>query len=317
MRKTLTAVLVLVLVAPGFLIAQGYKGKGKVKGVVLDESGNPLEGVRIKLYCKRGASGFETTTDREGEWRAFYIRGGPWDLEFEKPGFIPKKLSVHISEAGRNPDIEVRLRKAEGLMVTEELKEGLLKGNHLFDEGKYQEALEAYQALIEKFPEAYILYKNIGNCYFQMEDYARAEESYKKILEKDPDDHEAKLYIGNTYANRGENAKALEWYNQIDFEDISDPLVLYNIGSRFYQQSAYQEALRYFQRAVEIKEDFVDGLYQLGLVNLTLGNNERAIEVFTRYLEHDTESERADQVRKFIAFLKKKQFGKLVNLDHS
>ena len=126
------------------------------------------------------------------------------------------------------------------------------------------------------------------------------------VLEKEPDDHEAMLGIGNTYANRDQDGKALEWYDKIDFEKISDPMVLYNIGSNFYTQGQHQEALKYYRKAVEIRNDFQDALYQLGLVNLTLGNNQEAIEAFTSYLKHDSESERADQVRNFIEFLKKK-----------
>jgi tetratricopeptide (TPR) repeat protein len=56
---------------------------------------------------------------------------------------------------------------------------------------------------------------------------------------------------------------------------------------------------------VELKGDFQDALYQLGLVNLTLGNNQEAIDIFQEYLKYDSESARADQVRNFIEFLKK------------
>lgn len=52
--------------------------------------------------------------------------------------------------------------------------------------------------------------------------------------------------------------------------------------------------------------DFQDALYYLGLVNLTLGNNQEAVDVFHEYLKYDKESDRAGQVRNFIEFLKKK-----------
>ncbi len=296
----------LVLMAQAFVYSQGYKGKGRVRGMVTDQEGNPLEGVTVKLYCVRGASGFEVTTDSEGIWRANYIRNGPYDIDFEKIGYMSKKINVNINEFGKNPDIEVTLQKIEGLVVTEEIKEELKRGNDLYDEEKYQEAIKAYQTVIEKFPETYVLYRNIGNCYFQMENYEKAEEFYMRVLEKEPDDTESIMGIGNTYANRGQNEKALEWYNKIAFEKITDPMVLYNIGSNFYTQGQHQEALKYYRKAVERKADFLDALYQLGLVNLTLGNNQEAIDVFQEYLKYESESGRADQVRNFIEFLKKK-----------
>ncbi len=303
------AVLSLVLMALAgqtFVFGQGYRGQGRVKGIVTDQDGNPIEGVTVKLYCERGASGFEVKTDADGEWRAMYIRGGPWDIDFEKAGYMPKKIGVNLREFDKNPDIEIQLQKIEGLVVTDDLKEELEKGNDLFDQGKYDEAILAYQTIVEKFPEAYILYRNIGNCYFQMEKYDLAEEYYLKVLEKEPNDTESILGVGNTYANRAQNEKALDWYSKIEFEKISDPMVLYNIGSNFYTQGQHQEALRYFKKAVELKSDFVDAIYQLGLVNLTLGNNQDAIDAFEEYLKYDNDSGRADQVRNFIEFLKKK-----------
>ncbi len=309
MKKTsflFILLMVWVLLSSSFSYGQGYKGKGKVKGVVTDLDGNPLERVKIKLYCQRGASGFDVTTNTDGEWKAFYIRGGPWNIDFEKPGYLPKKINIEISEFGRNPDIEIQLQKVKGLAITEELKEELQEGNALYDGGKYDEAIQAYQTIIEKFPDINILFRNIGNCYFQLEKYDLAEEYYLKVLDKNPDDHGAILGIGNTYANRGKNDKALEWYNKIEFQKIQDPLILYNIGSNFYTQGQHQTALKYYQKAVELKSDFLDALYQLGLVNLSLENNQEAIDAFQEYLKHDSETGRADQVRTFIEFIKKK-----------
>jgi tetratricopeptide (TPR) repeat protein len=306
MKKIVFLSLIFFLLGCSFGYSQGYKGKGRVKGVVTDLDGNPIEGVTVKLYCVRGASGFEVTTDEDGEWRANYIRNGPYDIDFVKPGYMPKKINVNINEYGRNPDIEITMEKVEGLVVTDDLKEELQKGNDFFDQGKYEEAIRSYQTIIEKTPEAYILYRNIGNCHFQMEEYQKAEEFYQKVLEKEPEDMESILGIGNTYANRGQNEKALEWYAKIAFEEISDPMVLYNIGSNLYSQGQHQEALKYYRKAVELKSDFQDALYYLGLVNLTVGNNQEAIDAFQEYLKYDEESGRAEQVRNFIAFLKKK-----------
>ena len=306
MKKTAFVLPVLVVLVFSFAFSQGYKGKGKIKGTVIDQDGNPVEGVTIKFYCQRAASGFEVTTDAKGKWRAFYIRGGPYDIDLEKSGFMPKHISRNISEYNKNPDMEITITRIEGMVLTEQLRKELQSGDTLYDEEKYEEAIQVYNSIVEKFPEAHILYRNIGNCYFRMEDYEKAEEFYLKVLEKEPDDHEALLGIGNTYANRDQNDKALEWYNKIDFEKISDHMVLYNIGSNFYQQGKHQEALKYYRKAVQLKGDFLDALYQLGLVNLTLGNNQEAIDVFDEYLKNDSDSGRADQVRNFVAFLKKK-----------
>ena len=299
-RKAAFAVLLVFLLA-GVGLAQGYKGQGRFSGIVRDSEGNPLEGVKVKLFCVRGQSGFETETDK-----ANYVRGGPWDIDFEKPGYTPKKITAQINEFGKNRPIEIRMEKIEGLAITDAIKEELVKGNALFDEGKYEEAIAAYEVILTASPEAYIVYKNIGNCYFQMQRYVEAEAAYQKILEKDPQNAEAMLLIGNCYANRGEADKAMEWYSQIEFEKITDPMVLFNIGSTFYKQSKLDLALKYYKRSVEIQPDFLDGIYELGLVHLAMNNSEEAIAVFESYLKFDSDSARAGQVKGFLEFLRKK-----------
>lgn len=306
MKKAATLVLVWLTLIHGVL-AQGYKGQGRLTGLVIDQDGKPLAGVRVKLFSLKGQSGFETTTDEKGEWKAIYIRGGTWHLDFEKPGYLPKRLSAEVKEFDRNKPIEIRLEKMEGLVITDELKAALKEGNALYEAQKYEEAIAAYRKIIEANPEANVIYQNIGNCYFQLQNYDLAEENYRKILDKDPQNADAIILIGNCYANRGDDARAMEWYNKIELEKINDEIVLYNIGTNFYKQSKLDQALRYYSRAVALKPDFLDALYQLGLTHLARNSYPEAIEAFESYLKQDATSERANQVRSFLDFLRKKE----------
>jgi tetratricopeptide (TPR) repeat protein len=305
--KKAAIIFVLILVMIIFVFSQTYKGKGRITGLILDETGNPIEGVKVKLFSLRGKSGFEVETDAEGKWIASWLRGGSWNIDFEKAGYLRKSISIHVVEYGKKPPpIEIRLKAIEGFLITDELKAALKEGNGLFAEGKYQEAIAVYNKLIEDFPDAYIINNNIGNAYFQMENYDEAEKYYLKVLEQDPENNDSKLFIGNCCTNRGQDDKALEWYNKIEFEKINDATVLYNIGTKYYNLAKYQEALKYYKRSVEIKNDFLDGIYQLGLVHLSLGNYKDSIAVFTEYKKYDSESDRATQVNSFIEFLKTK-----------
>ena len=305
MKKLITLSLVFILIGT-IASAQNYKGKGRVLGYVYDEEENPIEGVKVKLFCQLAKDGFEVYTDATGKWVAAWIRGGAWDLDFEKAGFEPKRISAEFFQYQRNPDMSLTLKKLEGLVLTEELKQALTEGNNLFAEGKYQEAITSYENILNKFPDTYIINKNIGNAYFQMENYDKAEEAYQKVLEMDAESNEIKMLIGNCYANRGESEKALEWYGKISFEEIKDPVVLYNIGTNYYNLGKIEDALKYYKRSVEIKEDFEDGLYQLGLAYLALTRYKESLEVFEKYLKYDNESGRSDQVKSFIDFLKTK-----------
>jgi tetratricopeptide (TPR) repeat protein len=302
--KKISYLLLICLILSFTALAQDYKGKGRVKGLVTDEQGNPIEGVKVKLFSVKASQAFTIETDEDGVWHGNWIRNGTWNVDFEKLGYAPKKISMQISEFKKNPDIEVALKKVEGLIISKELEEKLIKGNELFDQENYDEAIAVFAEMLAENPDAYIVNQNIGNCYFQQEKYEQAAQYYKKILEKDADNTNALLSIGNSFANMGENETAMEWYVKVGFEKLDDPTVLYNIGTSLFNMAKYDEALKYYERSVEIQADFLDGIYQLGLVYLTTGNNDSAIIQFEKYLEFDSESGRAEQVQGFLDYLK-------------
>ncbi len=286
--------------------SQGWRGQGRLTGVVLNQDGHPIEGVRVKLFSLRGQSGFELFTDAKGEWRANYIRGGSWNIDFEKSGYAPKRITTNIQEVTNNPPLKIVLQKIEGLAMADEIRRELSEGNRLFEEKKFEEAVAIYEKLLAENPEIYVLNKNIGNAYFELEKYDLAEQYYRKILEKEPGNPECLLLIGNCYANRGQIEEANRWYEQIAFDKLTDPTVLFNLGSQFYSQSKFEEALRYYRRAIEIQPDFLDAIYQLGLTYIALGRFPEARETFENYLHYDHQSARAAQVKEFIEYLKKK-----------
>lgn len=305
MNKT-SVLIIMVFALFLFSYAQDYKGKGRQIGYVFDEQGAPLEGVAVKLFSLKVQRGFEVSTDKDGKWVAFGIIGGSWNVDFEKFGFMPRNIAIQINEWKRDPETKINLKRAEGLILTDELKEMLNKGNELLDGRKYDEAAAAFRAILEKFSDAYLINKNIGNCYFALEKYEEAEAFYLKILEKDPRNFDAMLLIGNCYASRGQTDKAMEWYGKIEFDKINDPIVLYNVGTNYYNSSRFEEALKFYKRATELQADFADGLYQLGLTYLTIGSYPDSIATFEGYLKVDPDSARAGQVKGFLEFLKKK-----------
>src|SRR4030043_1351566 len=184
MRKSTLGFLTIILLA-GFVFSQDWTGQGRQIGYVTDEEGKPIQGVKVKLFFVKTQTGLETETDADGKWVAIGIKGGTWYIDFELPGYLTKKIVTQVKDyRAQNPQIEVKLARATGLTVTEEVKEDFLKGNQLFEEGKYGEAIGVYEAILVKFPDAYVIHLNIGNSYFQLEKYDEAEQVFQKVVEK-------------------------------------------------------------------------------------------------------------------------------------
>ncbi len=288
-----------------FLFPQDYKGRARIRGVVTDQSGSPIEGVKIKLVYLKSNDGFEVVTDSQGRWVASWIKGGTWNVDIEKMGYSSKKIGISVKEGTRNPDFVVELEKIKSLSFSTELNERFDQANGLYKEGKFEESIQVYKDILEKFPDVYLANTNIGNVYFKMKDYDQAISYYQKLLEKDPGNNETKIYIGNSHSNKGDAEKAQEWYNKVGFEKIDNVNVLYNIGTNFYLESKFEQAQKYYRKAVELKEDFLDAIYFLGLSYLSNGQNKDALETFENYLKQDTSSDMAVKVKRFIDFLKK------------
>lgn len=264
-------------------------GNAKIRGIVTEEAtGLPLEGVKIRMYLvNAGAERLPPpVTNNEGKWTAFYIRIGMWNIDFEKVGYFPNKISYRatVELGSKLPEIEIKLRKIQGLVVTISIMDEIKKADILLGEKKYPEARDMYQKILVQFPDFYIVHKNIGNSYFNEQNYEKAIESYQKVLEKQPKSTDIFTNIANSYNNGGKFEQAIEWYRKVPFEEIKDIDTAYNTGVLLYNAGTYEEAVKYFQKAVEIDTQFADGFYQLGMTYAGLSKNAEAIDALSKFM---------------------------------
>lgn len=73
----------------------------------------------------------------------------------------------------------------------------LQAGNELYDEGKFEEAIDRYQkALGSDDPQVLeVAYYNLGNCYLKLGKASQAIDCYENALLIDPSDEEAKYNL--------------------------------------------------------------------------------------------------------------------------
>ena len=67
---------------------------------------------------------------------------------------------------------------------------GFENGNALYQKGKYQEAITAYESVFRTKKQSAELYFNIGNCYYKLNKVAPAIYNYEKALLLNPNDTE-------------------------------------------------------------------------------------------------------------------------------
>ena len=309
-RLTMSLTVLLILLAPALLMSQ-IRGQARIVGVVLDEeTGEPIEGVTVTVYFKDADTAVTPSpvTDKDGKWKALYLRGGMWSLDFQKPGYIPQKFSHRVVfEMGvKVPEIEVRLKKMQGVVVKSDVMKDLEKSDALYNEKKYPEAIAAYESILAQNADLHFIRKNIGDCHFAMQNYEKALEAYLQVHEKQPDRGDVLISIANTYNNWGKPDQAMEWYTKAPVSGIRDINSAFNTGVVFANSGNQADAIKYFQKAVEIDPQFADGYYQLGLCQVAVGATPEAVAALNKFIELAPDSADAPTAKAIIETLTKK-----------
>ncbi len=308
MKRHFIIATVIVLVISVSLFSQ--QGRGRIRGVVTDEeTGEPLPEVTVKMYNESLDTYFQPppVTDKEGRWSANFLRNGSWKLTFEKVGYAPQEVTYRVAYSPGAPEVfAVQLRKIKGLVVKESIAAKAKQADKLFDEKKYGEAIEILEKIISENPDAYVLYKSVGNCYFAAEDYEKALEAYMKVYEKQPDRADIMADIANTYNNMGKKDLAAEWYLKIPLGQIRSIDTAYNAGVLLYNAGKLEEAAQYFRKAVEIDPEFADGYYQLGMASVASNKPGEAIDALKKFLALAPDSPQASTAKSILEVLEKK-----------
>ena len=66
------------------------------------------------------------------------------------------------------------------------------KGNNLYQKGKYNEAIVAYESILKTGKQSAELYFNLGNCYYKLNQVAPAIFNFEKALLQNPTDTDIK-----------------------------------------------------------------------------------------------------------------------------
>jgi tetratricopeptide (TPR) repeat protein len=228
--KKILLIITLLIGLSLILLPQSTSGNGKMRGIVTDaQTGEPIADVTVKLFCIKAQGFFKPSpkTDKSGKWRAFHVRGGMWNVDFEKVGYEPRKISFMVdTRPGMRRDlIETKLKKLEGPALDANIVEEINQARELLSTDKVQEAITQFLEIKEKYKESSgiaIVNLYIGNAYSQIEQYEKAITSFKEAVAQYPKHQGLILSIGNSYSNLNQPEKAMEWFKKIPFDELDN-----------------------------------------------------------------------------------------------
>ncbi len=131
------------------------------------------------------------------------------------------------------------------------------EGMRLYQEGKYAEAVQAYQKSLALSPH-YLTRNNMANALKRLGRYAEAKAQYEKALAVNPD----------------------------------DPVTLFNFGNLWVEQfKDLQQAEKLYRRSLQLNPRFARAHYALGIVQARTHRTEEAIQSLQAALQHITPRE--------------------------
>jgi len=318
LMKNLVFILILGLATSGLAYSQAGRGVGRVGGVVVDTEDKPIEGAKVMIVFSQDENlKYETITNKKGEWAFLGLGTGNWNITASVKGFLPVSKPLYVSQLSINPRVTVRLQKTSkgggGIIQDETTFVFLEKANQLFKDKKYDEAIASYQQFMEKNPAAYQISLAIADCYQEKGDIEKAMELYNKIVEQAKTDQtmgkemtaKAQAGIGNCYLKQNKLQEAQDFFKQSVDNSPNDEILAYNVGEIYFKNQKFDDALRYFDLAAQIKPDWPDPYLKLGYVYLNKADNVNAIAKLEKFLSLELEGERAALAKNIINAIKK------------
>ena len=133
-----------------------------------------------------------------------------------------------------------------------------------------EQAVEAYQKVVELNPSAAGALVNLGTIYYRQRKFAEAESYYRRAIEVDP-----------SYA-----------------------LAQFNLGNLYDEQNRLDDALGHYRRALQLNPSYADAHFNLALLCERTNDYLKAVHHWKTYLKLDSSGQWAEIARRQLERLR-------------
>ena len=289
--------------------AEASAQRGAVRGKLIDEQGNPLEGIACKIELEGGGGRTSTVvTKKDGSFVKAGLQSGNYVVTCEKDGYRPLPLAAPVTAFDQiDLGTKTMYPLAPGELSEKDharATELLAKFNMSSSSDDHQATLNSLLELEKMMPESSEVHYNIASTYEKMEETDKALEYYQKTAELKPDFYDAWLGIAGIQGKRKswpEAAAAMK--KAIDLK-ATDPIAVFtyavyadNSGDTAAAETAYRKTL-------ELDPNRALAHYQLGVIEAGKGQNDAAIAHFEKFLELAPTDPQAESAKRAIETLK-------------
>lgn len=299
MRRSILSFFVVMLVATT-VMAQAYRGGGRLQGVVTDPNGKPVAGAKVTLFSLKAQAGPPPlTTDKSGKWAMLGLVGGKWNIDIEAPGFQLTKGSVELSELQRIPPVKTTLEPAVVVPAEEapvakpgipqEAVDAVNAAQALVDEAEgrtlaleplteerkkqlYANAAAELEKGLALIPDDADNAKTrtqvrqlLAQSYYKTGDVKKSIELLRSVVAAAPENVGVQLLLANLLLEDGRLEEGRAALANVPASAMTDPTAYINVGILFMNKSQLQDAYGYFDKAVALDPNRGESYYYRGL----------------------------------------------------
>jgi len=327
-----TALMVALLLALALpAVAQGTRA---IKGKVTDEKGQPVADAQITIEATDTVRSFTTKTNKKGEYT--YLLGlqpGVYRVIVHKAGFQPQykeNLKPELGEPveanfqlapGQDSKLPFEMSEAEKEKLRQQIAEGEKRkqfsaevkaqfdlGIKMSDEGKYAEAIDAFNKAIEMDPNQPGILGRIGDANVKLEKYDNALAAYQKAAALNSTDPALYTNMGVVLGKMGKVAESQEAFKKAaSMSPGSAAQNFYNLGVTMFNSGNSAEAVDAFKQAIAADPNYAEAYFQLGIcLSGKPDTIPAAIDAFKKYVEIGKKPEQVEVAKQILSTLKAK-----------
>ncbi len=156
----------------------------------------------------------------------------------------------------------------------------------MIGEGRHDDAIRAFEALLDENPSLTVAYVGIGRAYEDLGEYRRAEPAYARATRLDPRDFDAQFGHGTVLQALGRLKEAARAYQQALSIRPDDPASLSGLGAAFIELDMPASAIAPIERRIQIDPDDGDARAMLGTAYMLAGRVDDAIDAYEIAIEY-------------------------------
>jgi Flp pilus assembly protein TadD len=162
------------------------------------------------------------------------------------------------------------------------------QAHQLYNQGRYDEALDTLREGLVLYPNAIELWTGTGYAHLAREEYAWSRRAFEQALALDPDQEDALAGMGEVLLPLGDRQGALQRFErllQLGFQE--DHELMLQAGRALFRHGVLAPAYRFLELAQATHPECVDALACLGYVTHRLGRDGAAFYWLRRALSVD------------------------------